>query len=49
MGGQIASGVAVMQVIVSAERGALADDSKTLSKLIGRPTTPMADTVAEAF
>ena len=32
-----------------ASRGALTDDSKTLSKLIGRPTTPMADTVADAF
>ena len=32
-----------------ASRGALSDDSKTLSKLIGRPTTPMAATVAEAF
>ncbi|WP_225028384.1 SDR family oxidoreductase [Xinfangfangia pollutisoli] len=29
-------------------RGALFDDSKTLSRLIGRPTTPMADTVAAA-
>ena len=32
-----------------ASRGALFDDSKTLSKLIGRPTTPMAVTVGEAF
>lgn len=31
-----------------AGRGALFDDSKTLSRLIGRPTTPMADTVAAA-
>lgn len=32
-----------------ASRGALTDRSMTLSKLIGRPTTPMADTVAEVF
>lgn len=32
-----------------ASRGGLFDDSKTLSKLIGRPTTPMAVTVAEAL
>ena len=32
-----------------AAKGALHDDSKTLSRLIGRPTTPMADTVAEAL
>ncbi|MEO8245125.1 MAG: SDR family oxidoreductase [bacterium] len=30
---------------VQATHGALFDDSKTLSRLIGRPTTPMADTV----
>ena len=29
--------------------GALFDDSRTLSKLIGRPTTPFAETVAEAL
>lgn len=29
--------------------GALFDDSRTLSKLIGRPTTPMADVVAAAL
>lgn len=32
-----------------ASRGALFDDSKSLSKLIGRPTTPMAVTVGEAL
>lgn len=31
-----------------AAKGALRDDGKQLSKLIGRPTTPMAETVAEA-
>lgn len=30
-------------------RGALFDDSRTLSTLIGRPTTPMADVVAAAL
>lgn len=30
-------------------QGYLFDDSKTLSKLIGRPTTPMATTVADAL
>ncbi len=28
-----------------AAKGGLFDDSKTLSKLIGRPTTPIADSV----
>jgi NAD(P)H dehydrogenase (quinone) len=32
-----------------AAEGALFDDSATLSRLIGRPTTPMADTVAAAL
>lgn len=32
-----------------AGEGALYDDSRTLSRLIGRPTTPMADTVAAAL
>lgn len=32
-----------------ASRGALFDDSRTLSSLIGRPTTPMADSVAAAL
>lgn len=32
-----------------AARGALFDDSRTLSSLIGRPTTPMADVVAAAL
>lgn len=32
-----------------AGEGALADDSKTLSRLIGRPTTPIAETIAEAL
>lgn len=31
-----------------ASKGGLFDDSKTLSKLIGRPTTPLSVTVAEA-
>lgn len=31
-----------------ASKGGLFDDSKTLSSLIGRPTTPMADSVAAA-
>jgi NAD(P)H dehydrogenase (quinone) len=34
---------------VQATKGALFDDSKTLSKLIGRPTTPLADVVREAL
>lgn len=34
---------------VQAGQGALYDDSRTLSRLIGRPTTPMADTVAQAL
>lgn len=33
----------------SASRGALFDDSRTLSRLIGRPTTPMAETVKAAL
>lgn len=33
----------------SAAKGALYDDSATLSRLIGRPTTPMADTVKAAL
>ncbi|MBP9182128.1 MAG: NAD(P)H-binding protein [Fuscovulum sp.] len=32
-----------------AAQGALFDDSRTLSRLIGRPTTPMAETVAAAL
>lgn len=32
-----------------AGRGALADDSRTLSRLIGRPTTPIAETIAAAL
>ena len=32
-----------------AERGALLDESRALSRLIGRPTTPMADSVAAAL
>lgn len=34
---------------VQAGQGALFDDSRTLSRLINRPTTPMADTVAKAL
>jgi NAD(P)H dehydrogenase (quinone) len=29
--------------------GALHDDSRTLSRLIGRPTTPIAETIAAAL
>lgn len=32
-----------------AGEGALADDSRTLSQLIGRPTTPIAETIAAAL
>ena len=32
----------------SAAKGALQDDSRTLQRLIGRPTTPWADTVRAA-
>lgn len=32
-----------------AGEGALADDSRTLSRLIGRPTTPIAETIAAAL
>ena len=34
---------------VQAAKGALQDDSRTLSRLIGRPTTPIAETVAAAL
>jgi NAD(P)H dehydrogenase (quinone) len=34
---------------VAAAQGALFDDSRTLSRLIGRPTTPLSDTVAEVI
>jgi NAD(P)H dehydrogenase (quinone) len=34
---------------VAASRGALFDDGRQLSKLIGRPTTPLADSVAAAL
>ncbi len=34
---------------VSASEGALFDDTRQLSALIGRPTTPLADTVREAL
>ena len=34
---------------VSASKGDLFDDSRQLSKLIGRPTTPLSDTVAETL
>ena len=33
----------------SVQRGSLFDDSHTLSRLIGRPTTPMAETVRAAL
>ena len=34
---------------VQASKGALFDDSRTLSRLIGRPTTPLSASVAEAL
>ena len=34
---------------VAAAQGALFDDSRTLSRLIGRPTTPLSETVAEVI
>jgi len=34
---------------VDASKGALFDDSHTLSKLIGRPTTPLSASVAAAL
>ena len=34
---------------VGASKGALFDDGRQLSKLIGRPTTPLSTTVAEAL
>ena len=34
---------------VAASRGALFDDSRQLSRLIGRATTPLSQTVAEAL
>jgi NAD(P)H dehydrogenase (quinone) len=34
---------------VSASKGDLFDDSKTLSALIGRPTTSLAETVKETL
>ena len=34
---------------VGASQGALSDDSRVLSKLIGRPTTPLSVSVAEAL
>ncbi|NYT70049.1 hypothetical protein [Pusillimonas noertemannii] len=34
---------------VEAAKGALFDDSRQLSKLIGRPTTPLSDSVAVAL
>ena len=34
---------------VQAGKGALYDDSRTLSRLIGRPTTPMAEVVKAAL
>ena len=33
----------------AAAKGALFDDSRQLSQLIGRPTTPLADSVARAL
>ncbi|WP_146196951.1 SDR family oxidoreductase [Achromobacter pulmonis] len=40
---------AIAQFDVDASTGALFDDGRELSRLIGRPTTPLADAVAEAL
>jgi NAD(P)H dehydrogenase (quinone) len=40
---------ALAQPDAAAATGALQDHSRTLSRLIGRPTTPMAATVARAL
>ncbi len=42
-----AAGIAAWDV--DASRGALLDESRTLSKLIGRPTTPLAESVKQAL
>lgn len=42
-----ASSVARSSAVAS--RGALFDDSHQLSRLIGRPTTPLKDTIATAL
>ncbi|MDX9873770.1 MAG: hypothetical protein RBS88_02585 [Spongiibacteraceae bacterium] len=34
---------------VEVSKGALFDDSRTLSRLIGHPTTPLTDSVADAL
>ena len=43
----LAAGLASWDVDVS--RGAVLDESRTLSKLIGRPTTPLAESVKQAL
>ncbi len=44
------AGLAALLADARAEAdGALFDDRRTLSRLIGRPTTPMAETVAVAL
>jgi len=43
----MASGLASWDV--DASRGALFDDSHQLSQLIGRPTTPLAESVKQAL
>ena len=42
-------GLAQLDSDVQAGKGALEENSKTLSRLIGRPTTPMAETVKAAL
>ena len=40
---------ALRSLDVEAAKGALFDDGRVLSKLIGRPTTPIRDSVAAAL
>ncbi len=37
------------RILTLASKGGLFDDSKTLSKLIGRPTTTLAESVSHLF
>ncbi|MDR7125804.1 NAD(P)H-binding protein [Pseudotabrizicola sp. 4114] len=39
----------IADIDAHAAKGALYDDSRTLSRLIGRPTTPMAEVIAQAL
>lgn len=43
----LAAGLAAWDI--DASRGALLDESRTLSRLIGRPTTPLAESVGQAL